>query len=120
MHYKNKDDVLMLWGRNNEIPYKSGIEEKILGPFSFSKLAWLIPGVIVSVQMSKIAPKIPFVNHLLFERIHLLIPIGIAAVFAYFKDRRTNLTLYQLLKIKRDIKKRRRCFVYHRKNMPRS
>ncbi|MDP4086580.1 MAG: hypothetical protein Q8934_18530 [Bacillota bacterium] len=105
------------WGQYHEMPYKSGLEEKILGPFSFSKLCWLIPGVIVSYEISQVFPTIPFLNdYIIFSRLHLTIPVMIAAVFAYFKDNRTNLTLFQLIMTKRALNKRKRTFFYKRVN----
>lgn len=113
----------MAWGQYHEVPYRSGIEEKILGPFSFYKLAWLLVGLVISNQLAKILPKLPFISDDiafgLLARTHLLIPIAIALCFAYIKHPKTNLRLFDYLVVMYKLKKRRRTFHYYRSNMPR-
>ncbi|MEQ2529086.1 hypothetical protein WMO40_20640 [Bacillaceae bacterium CLA-AA-H227] len=106
-----------MYGEYHEVPYKSNVQEAIIGPFSWSQLLWLAPGVIGSYQLAKIIPKIP-VDSILFSRIHWFIPIVISLVFAFFKDPKTNLSLFQLIVTKVKLKKRNRTFYYRRKNMP--
>lgn len=108
----------MHWGRTHELSYKSGIEERWLGPFSLQKLIWLVPAVMITTKLLEVWPKIPFIDHFLLSRIHIFTPLIIALIFAYFKDKKTNLTLFQLLKMKYLIKRRKRTFFYHRSNMP--
>lgn len=111
-----KGGFFMSWGNHHELPYNSGLEEKILGPFSFAKLIWIAPSLIVSSQIAKIVPKLP-IDHIIFSRIHLAIPVAIAIILAYFKDNRTNLTLSQLIFVKLSIRRRRRVFYYKRLNL---
>ncbi|HWO75548.1 MAG TPA: hypothetical protein VNM69_06450 [Bacillus sp. (in: firmicutes)] len=107
----------MNWGRYHEIPYNSGLEEKIIGPFSFSKLCWIAPGVLVSYQIAQVFPVIPFLEeYVIFSRLHLTIPLIIAVIFAYFKDQRTNLTLFEMIMTKRALNKRRRTYAYKKVN----
>lgn len=107
----------MGWGDYHEIPYQSGLEEKIVGPFSFSKLAWLVPAVIIANQIANVIPTIPFIDNPVFSRLHLLIPIVIAFIFAYFKHGKTNLTISQLIWTMYKIRKRRRVFYYRKQNL---
>ncbi|MDX8367179.1 hypothetical protein [Cytobacillus sp. IB215665] len=108
----------MSWGNHHELPFDSGLEEKILGPLSFSKLMFIAPSLIVVDQIANIYPKLPF-DSIVFSRIHLAIPVVIAIVLAYFKDNRTNLTLPQLILTKLSLKRRRRVFYYQRINFRR-
>ena len=108
----------MSWGDYHEMPYRSGLKERILGPFSFSHLAWLAPGLITSGKISEVYPQITFIDSMVFNRIHLLVPVLISLVFAYFKDKKTNLTLFDLIVTKIKIRFRRRVYYYRRKNMP--
>jgi len=105
----------MSWGNHHELPYKSGLEEKIIGPFSFAKLMWLAPSLIVSNQIAEIYQKLP-IDHIVFSRIHLAVPVAIAFVLAYFKDNRTNLTLSQLIWARISLHRRKRVFYYQRIN----
>ncbi|MCM3716618.1 hypothetical protein M3202_21485 [Alkalihalobacillus oceani] len=108
----------MAWGHYHQIPYKSGLEEKILFHFSFRKLLWLAPGIWVAGQFNSVLPSLPYVDHMIFEKIHLLIPILISAAFAYIKIPKTNLTLFQAVVTYFKIRIRRRSFYYHRSNLP--
>lgn len=108
----------MSWGQFHEISYQSGIEEKILGPFSFAKLVWIVPGILLANQLAGILPTLPFIDHIIFSRLHLGIPVAIGFIFAYFKDNKTNLTLFQLIVTKWKIRRRKRRFLYKRSNMP--
>lgn len=107
----------MAWGDYHEVPYQSGLEEKIVGPFSFAKLAWLVPSIIVANQIASMIPQLPFIENPVFSRLHLLIPIVIALIFAYFKHGKTNLTLAQMLWNMYKIRKRRRVFYYRKQNL---
>lgn len=113
----------MSWGQYHEIPYRSGIEEKILGPFSFYQLGCLGVGIIISNQISKVIPKLPLISEDiafgLLAKIHLSIPIIIALCFAYIKHQKTNLRLFDYLVVMYKVRKRKRTFLYYRSNMPR-
>lgn len=101
----------------HEVPYNSKIKEAILGPFGWSQLAWLVPGIYGSYLFAQVFPKLPF-DSLIFSRIHWFIPVAIAVVFMAFKDRKTNLTLFQKIVSEVSIRHRQRKFLYRRKNMP--
>ncbi|WP_240377263.1 hypothetical protein [Bacillus piscicola] len=107
----------MAWGDYHEVPYQSGLEEKIVGPFSFSKLAWIVPAIIVSNQVASVLPTLPFTDNPVFQRLHLTIPIIIALVFAYFKHGKTNLSLAQMMWSFYKIRKRKRVFYYKKENL---
>lgn len=106
-----------MYGQYHEVPYKSNVEESIIGPFSWSQLLWLAPGVIGAYQLSQFVPKLPL-DSMLFSRIHFFIPIVISLVFAFFKDPKTNLSLFQLIVTKVKLHRRNRIFYYRRRNMP--
>lgn len=101
----------------HEIPYDSKVKEAILGPFGWSQLAWLAPGLYGSYLFAQWLPKLPF-DSLIFARIHWFIPLIIAVVFMSFRDRKTNLSLYQLIRTQILLRHRQRKFLYRRKNMP--
>lgn len=101
----------------HEVPYNSKVKEAIIGPFSWGQLAWIAPGLYGSYYLAQWIPKLP-IDSLVFSRIHWFIPLGIAIVFATFKDRKTNLTLAQLIITHIQLRKRKRTFYYRRKNMP--
>lgn len=107
----------MAWGDLHEVPYNSKIKERIIGPFSSGQLLWIAPGVLLSFQIAQFLPKLPIEN-LVFSRIHWAIPFFISLIFATFKDSKTNLTLFQLIRTKSALKRRNRVFYYRRRNMP--
>ncbi|WP_026701668.1 hypothetical protein [Salibacterium aidingense] len=107
----------MSWGEYHDLPYQSGLEEKIIGPFSFNKLAWLVPSILISNQLASVVDTLPFTNNLIFERLHLAVPIVIAAVFAYFKHGKTNLSLLQTILSYFRIRRRKRTFYYHKQQL---
>ncbi|WP_019156882.1 hypothetical protein [Robertmurraya massiliosenegalensis] len=106
-----------MYGQYHEVPYNSNVEEAIIGPFSWSQLLWLAPGIMGTYQVAQIFPKLPL-GSLIFDRVHWFIPIIISLVFAFFKDPKTNLSLFQLILTKIKLKARNRTFYYRRKNMP--
>jgi hypothetical protein len=106
-----------MYGQYHEVPYKSNVQEAIIGPFSWSQLLWLTPGVIGSYKLATTIPKLP-INSFIFARIHWIIPIIISLIFAFFKDPKTNLSLFELLVTKIKLRNRNRVFHYRRKNMP--
>lgn len=106
-----------MYGQYHEVPYNSKVKEAIIGPFSWSQLGWLAPGVIATYKLAEWIPKLP-IDSTVFSRIHWLIPLLITFIFAYFKDPKTNLTLPQLIMTQIKIRTRRRSFYYRRVNMP--
>lgn len=106
-----------MYGEYHEVPYKSNVQEAIIGPFSWRQLLWLAPGVMGTYQFATHIPKLPM-DSLLFSRVHWLIPIIISLIFAYFKDHKTNLSLFGLIVTKTKLLFRNRTFYYRRKNMP--
>jgi len=105
----------MPWGEYHELPYDSKVEERILGPFSLSQLGWLVPGVLGSYKLAQNIPKLPF-DAIVLSRLHYLIPLAISLAFAFFKDPKTNLSLWGLIKMKFEVKRRNRKFIYRRYN----
>lgn len=101
----------------HEVPYNSKVKEAIIGPFSWGQLAWIAPGLLGSYKLAQWIPKIP-IDSILFSRIHWFIPLIISLIFATFKDRKTNLTLAQLIITHIKLRNRKRTFYYKRKNMP--
>lgn len=106
-----------MYGEYHEVPYKSNVQEAIIGPFSWSQLLWLAPGVIGSYNLATIFPKLP-IDSFIFARVHWFIPIIISLIFAFFKDHKTNLSLFELILTKIKLRARNRTFYYRRKNMP--
>jgi hypothetical protein len=106
-----------MYGQFHEVPYNSKVKEAIIGPFSWAQLAWLAPGVISTFYLSQWIPKLP-IDSLIFARIHWFIPITISLIFGFFKDKKTNLTLAQLIITQVKLRRRNRSFYYRRKNMP--
>lgn len=104
------------WGTSHDITYRSNLEEKIVGPFSFRKLAWLLPGLMIAHQLSQIVPDLPFDSRI-YSKAHLLIPIAITAVFAYFRHGKTNLTLLEHIQVMWAVRRRRRSYYYARTNL---
>lgn len=105
----------MAWGEVHEIPYDSKVQERIIGPFSLGQVVWILPSAIVSYQFSQLIPKIP-IDSIIFSRIHWLLPLGIGFLFAYFKNTKTNQSLFETILTYILIRKRRRVFVYKRYN----
>lgn len=106
-----------MYGEYHEVPYKSNVQEAIIGPFSWSQLLWLTPGVIGSYKLATLVPKLP-IDSFLFSRIHWITPIIISLMFAFFKDPKTNLSLFGLITTKIRLRVRNRTFYYRRRNMP--
>lgn len=106
-----------MYGEYHEVPYKSNVQEAIIGPFSWSQLLWLAPGVMGSYKLATIFPTLP-IDSMIFSRIHWFIPIIISLIFAFFKDPKTNLSLFELILTKIKLRARNRTFYYRRKNMP--
>lgn len=101
----------------HEVPYNSKIKEAIIGPFGWGQLMWLAPGLYGSFIFAKFIPKIP-IDSVVFSRIHWFVPIAIALIFMSFRDRKTNLSLFQKIVSEVSLRRRQRKFLYRRKNMP--
>lgn len=108
-----------MYGEYHEVPYKSNVQEAIIGPFSWSQLLWLAPGIWGTYQLATTLPKLP-IDSMVFSRVHWFFPIIISLIFAFFRDSKTNLSLYELIVTKIKLRARNRTFYYRRKNMPSS
>lgn len=97
----------------HQIPFDTGEEERLLGPLSVTETLWIVGGCLASYNMAKVVPPLPLPN--LFSFIHYLIPLGIAAAFAFIRYK--DMTLMELIKAKRNFKKRNRRLMFDCQNI---
>lgn len=97
----------------HQIPFDTGEEERLLGPLSVSETLWLAAGGFISYHFASIVPPLPLPNLLAY--IHYPLPLAISAAFAFirFKD----MTLMQILKARRNFKKRNRRLAFRCENI---
>lgn len=97
----------------HQIPFDTGEEERLLGPLSVSETLWLAAGGFVSYHLGKFIPPLPLPN--LFAYIHYLIPLAIAAAMAFIRYK--DMTLMQLIKAKRNFRKRNKKIMFKCQNI---
>lgn len=103
-----------MWGQYHPIPYKSRIKEKFITLFgiglSFSQAVWWSVGGYLSVQMSKVIPRIG--TDWLYSRIHYAIPFLICMYLCYAKHTGTNLPVWKYYFFTIRLHLRQRRFLY--------
>lgn len=83
----------MSYGNYHPLPPKPP-KEKYLYGLSLTEAGILLLGFLASEKMLSVIPKLPLKNFLL-SRIHLLIPLGIAAFFAFGRHPVTDIPIGQ-------------------------
>lgn len=97
----------------HQIPFDTGEEERLLGPFSVTETLWLAAGGFVSYNLGKVIPPLPLPN--LFAYIHYPIPIAVSAAMAFIKYK--DMTLTELLKAKWNFHRRKRKIMFKCQNI---
>lgn len=92
--------------RHHPLPFDTGEDEKILGPFSLTQTAWLGAGGLLAHQLAKIRLPLPGV----FGYIHALIPFLPAAVMAFVLI--NNVPVPQYISLWYKCRRRKRVFRY--------
>lgn len=103
-----------MWGHYHPIPYQSKIKEKFISiagiGLSFTQAAWWAVGGYLSVQMSKVVPRLG--TDWLYSRVHYFIPFLICMYFCYSKHPATNLPVWKYYFYVLRLRLKKRKFLY--------
>jgi len=99
----------MAYGENHKITYETDFKERWLWNFSARELLWIALGIFLGYLLFQVFPALP-IDHVVFERTHLVLPLLVCLLCGYFQNPKTNLTLAKDLFVKFQLRQRQRAF----------
>ncbi|MGI6079108.1 MAG: hypothetical protein ACOYCB_13310 [Fastidiosipilaceae bacterium] len=104
----------MAYGNYHPLPPNPPKEKYVFG-LNLAELVWLLVGLVLSYNLVKIIPPLPFVTNIIFIKIHAFIPLAISAILAFGKHPKTGLSINTEIKNTIDFKLRKRILIWRKK-----